>query len=145
VVDNHSCDGLAQLLTAFPHQTRIITAPENLGYGKGMNLGAAALDLQPGDFLLFLTHEVSLKESCVNQLIHTALSTNAALVGPVLRRSRDQSVWSVGGYLDRLGIPRHYTAIHDSDQISSNVQWLDGAVLACRASDFKARNSGLFL
>ncbi|MGH7883489.1 MAG: glycosyltransferase family 2 protein [Candidatus Dormibacteraceae bacterium] len=84
VVDNNSSDGSAQAVAeAFP-QVDLITAPENLGFGGGNNLG---FQRATGRFILLLNPDVILEPDCVDKLADFLLvHSEVGAVGPRLTR-----------------------------------------------------------
>lgn len=136
LVDNGSKDGICKKVGADYASVKVIDAGKNLGYAGGMNRGAMELSQQ--ERILFLTHEVILKEDCVEQLIHAA-TLRPVVVGPVLARTGDLSIWSAGGYISQLGQAKHNTDAV-SDRAFSEAEWLDGACLFVDHSSFRELN-----
>lgn len=58
VVDNASTDETCQLVHAADAGARLVSSPENLGFGRGCNLGA---EHASGDWLLFANPDVQLR------------------------------------------------------------------------------------
>lgn len=103
----------------------------NLGYGAGMNLGFSSLT-EPTDYVLFLTHEVSIGPADVRELIASAELHAAAVVGPVLELPGGRR-WSAGGAFGRFGSVLH----HQECRVDRPVTWLDGAALMVSRKAFE--------
>lgn len=138
VVDNGSNDDDLKPVT-FTGVT--VTKLPNLGYGAGVNHGAASLtaDLE---YVLVLTHEVSLRAGTVVGL-RAALERHATWgqVAPLLMRSdMPGTVWSGGGAVTGLLRRPANTLKGDTEIPLENdriVQWVDGSVFMMRMNDFR--------
>lgn len=128
VVDNSPWDEVA-ISVANAHGTSYVRTERNLGYAGGMNVGIEALQ-SDAPYVLLLTHEVVLASDAPRELLST-LRNAPGIAGPVLRRERDGTTWSAGGYLDGLGRAGHRTDVPTSDVPAD---WIDGAcVMVSRA------------
>jgi len=84
VVDNNSHDQTVHIIkTTFPN-VRVIESKTNLGFGKGVNLGASHAK---GDVLLFLNSDTEFFDESLSSMVN------------FLRDSKDQKVAVVGGSL----------------------------------------------
>lgn len=145
LVDNNSKDGiLTQVCSniaeefAFTSEIEVLTLDENLGYSGGMNAGYALLRQTPKQLVetLFVTHEAVLEIDCLNALNRGLNSQeNPGAVGPVLKRTGDGTVWSMGGQFDHLGNPYHSTT-----HPGSKLEWLDGACLLVKNASYEMVN-----
>jgi N-acetylglucosaminyl-diphospho-decaprenol L-rhamnosyltransferase len=129
VVDNASGDGVPQSVAQRFPEVVLTTCQSNLGYAAGMNRGFKALGRVP-DVCFFITHEVVMHATCVETLARR-LEKGAVLVGPRLRLP-DGRIWSEGGEISRLGKPKHVF------QATTNLAWLDGALLGVDVKTFTA-------
>lgn len=128
VVDNSPWDHFAES-AAERHELSYIRTQENLGYAGGMNLGLKSLR-SDAPYVLLLTHEVLLGPDTPGELLAT-LDRAPGIVGPILKRERDSTTWSAGGYLDGLGRAGHRT---DLPTFDVSTDWIDGAcVMSSRA------------
>jgi N-acetylglucosaminyl-diphospho-decaprenol L-rhamnosyltransferase len=77
VVDNASSDDSARLFAA-GEQVTVVESPENLGYGRGCNLGA---EHAHGELLLFMNPDVDLHTDTISILVRDLLENpDAAIV-----------------------------------------------------------------
>jgi GT2 family glycosyltransferase len=76
VVDNASIDDSAALFAASEGVT-VVESPENLGYGRGCNLGA---EQAHGELLLFMNPDVDLHTDTISILVRDLLETPGAAV-----------------------------------------------------------------
>jgi len=125
VVDNASQDGTLAELEKFP-AVRIIASPENLGFGRGNNLGFAA---SQGRYIYFLNPDA--------RLVGTE-----ALLG--LCRSMDASPrWGMAGTVVREGggghesepateYPGQRHVSQDFSRLPGNIAWIIGASMVIR-------------
>lgn len=123
LVDNASNDGVLEGLVSRWPSLRLLTLPTNSGYAAGMNTGVEALE-RSSDFVLLLTHEVVMHESCAEHLVTALEQSGASQAGPLLMRKSTGTLWSAGGQLTPLGKPRHDSAPPPDVR---TVEWLDGA------------------
>lgn len=80
VVDNASGDDSVQVAASYP--TRLLSLPENLGYGRACNLGAEAAS---GDYILFMNPDVRFEAGTIAKLTEAAERyPDAALLAPRL-------------------------------------------------------------
>jgi GT2 family glycosyltransferase len=76
IVDNASTDGSAERYEACP-EASVLRSVENLGYGRGCNLGA---EQASGSLLLFMNPDVSLHEDTIAVLVRDLQQTPGAAV-----------------------------------------------------------------
>lgn len=138
VVDNASRDGSVDELRSAFGELRVVEAPDNRGYGAGMNLGIATLE-HDVDAVLLLTHEAVLAPGALAALAgRLADEPRLGAVGPLVAfRSEPDRVYSAGGFIDRsVWRPRH---VQRPREVSAwlggpprEAEWLDGSVLLLR-------------
>ncbi|MGH8868269.1 MAG: glycosyltransferase family 2 protein [Actinomycetes bacterium] len=75
VVDNASGDATPDLAQQACPRARVLRSPENLGFGRGCNLGAASAT---GRYLLFVNPDAVLHEDAVGALLDCAARHRAA-------------------------------------------------------------------
>jgi GT2 family glycosyltransferase len=128
VVDNHKtdADSAAVARLAARHGWDLRAQPANVGFGAGMNIGAAAAVALGADVLLLLNPDAVVEPDVVEQLRLAALADPDTLITPLLLRP-DGSVWFRGGLisLPAGGLRRHPGTIPDRHS-----EWLTGACLA---------------
>jgi GT2 family glycosyltransferase len=76
VVDNASTDGSLELLRARPG-VRVVASPDDLGFGRGANLGATHAT---GELLLFANPDVILRDDTIACLARDLLATPGAAI-----------------------------------------------------------------
>ena len=69
VVDNQSKDRTAELIARKYPQVKLITPEDNLGFAKGVNLGAQHSE---GEFVLLLNPDTVVKPDCVQSVVEFA-------------------------------------------------------------------------
>ena len=94
IVDNNSGDGSREYLSAFWPEVRLIGSPDNLGFAKGNNLGAASAR---GTFLLLLNNDTQVLGSLQPLLDYLEAHPDTAVVGGRLRNP-DGSIQPSVGY-----------------------------------------------
>ncbi len=88
VVDNASADGSAEAIDLRFPDVRVIRSPENLGFGRGNNLGAASA---VGDALFLLNTDTIVRPGAIETLYHALYAEpRRGIVGPFLE-NRDGS------------------------------------------------------
>jgi GT2 family glycosyltransferase len=136
VVDSHSTDaeeGAVEQLCADQGWTFVPT-DRNVGFGAGMNLGAARAIADGCDRLLLLNPDVEIRPEQVDELVTASRVAERCLVSPRIVRP-DGSTWFAGGQLDRRrGRTRSRV---DLDQRGPD-RWLTGACLVMSASTWSA-------
>lgn len=82
VVDNNSSDGSADAIsTAYP-EVCIVRSPDNVGYGRGNNIGA---QVATGQALLFLNTDTIVRAGAIERLYRNLIDSNdRGIVGPFL-------------------------------------------------------------
>jgi GT2 family glycosyltransferase len=127
VVDNWSSHAERRAITKLTerHAWELITTDANLGFGAGMNRGAAhALD-RGCTHLLLLNPDVTIDADSLSRLVMFAVDHANTLVSPRLNRP-DGSTWFAHGQLDRrTGLTRSQREPRGGDRD----QWLSGACL----------------
>ncbi len=142
VVDNaSSTDGLEEALADYPG-VQVIRSPENLGFGRGNNLGIRwALCHTSCEFLLLLNNDATVLPDTVARL-ETALDDypEAGVVAPrIVLADEPNALWYGGGEIDwRKGSPRIPGYLGPSDAplalTSRNVTFASGCAMMVRRS-----------
>ena len=87
VVDNASGDGTAAAAAAARPDAEIVRGAENLGFGRGCNLGLGRVD---AEFVLLINPDARLEAGALESLVRAADAyPEAAWLGPALRRADD--------------------------------------------------------
>lgn len=128
IVDNGPDDGLRAW--AKGRGLTVLVAPQNLGFGRACNLGAAQAK---GDFLLFLNPDARLEADTLDHLIKAALRhPTASAFGPVLLNDQGQPRYKRNSYL----LPGAIKPPRDPGIEDRLVKVLSAAVLLVRRSAF---------
>ena len=129
VVDSHSTTEERRVVTglAREHGWELVAPDTNVGFGIGMNLGAARAESLGCTHLLLLNPDVEISAEQIGALLHHAAAHTTPgtplLLSPRLDRP-DGSVWFAGGQLDEeVG---RTTSRPDPDQVGPH-RWLTGA------------------
>lgn len=141
VVDNHSHDQSVHVIkTKFP-KVRVIESEKNLGFAKGVNLGASHAK---GDFLLFLNSDTTFSDNALEKLL-TFVSTrkNVAVVGGKLENT-DGSTSS--SYNDFYTLSKIVTFLFFKDRERrifhkpKRVDWVSGGFMLIKKDLFEEIN-----
>jgi GT2 family glycosyltransferase len=98
VVDNASTDGTEALLTKRFPRVRVLTMPENMGFGRAVNAGVAVAE---GDVVVLINNDVLCEPDFVERLLEPLADENVAMVaGVLLQHDRPDLVDSAGIELD---------------------------------------------
>jgi GT2 family glycosyltransferase len=151
VIDNASGDGIRETLAREVPRARVVTEPENRGYGAACNRGAAETS---GGYLLLLNSDAFVQPGAVPALA-AALERNprAAVVGPRLLNSdgtlqpsisRLPTPWRIFSESSGLaaisggrGIFRGHTRTREDHERAQEVESLMGAALLVRRHGFE--------
>jgi N-acetylglucosaminyl-diphospho-decaprenol L-rhamnosyltransferase len=134
IVDNASADGVLAGVEDKYSSCDVIHMESNVGYAAAMNKGAAQF-VNRFEYILFLTHEVLMQPECMTRLLCVLRQHGeVGMAGPALRLRTANTVWSLGGWITRLGHVHHN---YDQGR-AHDVHWLDGACLLIRSSTFAA-------
>lgn len=141
IVDNDpECRISAEIASrAFPDQVRVVSAGQNLGYTRGVNLAAAEA---AGEWLFFLNPDAIAEPDCLELLLEAAAAPDTAIVGaqvllPDGRVNAGDNPISISGvsWSGRYGQAREHGPARDTAAVS-------GAALMARREVF-ARLGGL--
>ncbi len=150
VVDNHSSDGIGEILRREVPSARVVESPVNAGYGAACNLGARATSEH---YLLFLNSDARVGTGAVAALVHALESdSRAAVTGPRLSGPDGRLQPSIGRFptpwrvfcessgLAALaggrGYVRGHTKTREDHSRAKSVETLMGAALLVRRSAF---------
>jgi GT2 family glycosyltransferase len=140
VVDNDSADGTAEHVAKAHPYARLIRARQNLGFGRGCNLGANGCR---SEFLLFLNPDASLAPQELDKLLafmdaHPRVGVCAPSIEASLQRAGMKTrpgdviaqAWGLPGYAEsRLIVP---------GTAPFQTSWVCGAVFVMRTSLYRA-------
>jgi GT2 family glycosyltransferase len=138
VVDNASADGSGGRISAVYPAVRVAEAPNNGGYGAGMNQGMRSIALSDAEAVLLITHECRLAATALEGLVaRLEASTGVGIAGPLLGyASSPDTVFSAGGEFDDRWWPVHMhqgTALENWENAEPHaVAHIDGAALLVR-------------
>jgi len=102
VVDNASNDGSSDAIEEFSHsrpQVTLIRSAENLGFGRGNNLGAKRAK---GEYLLFLNSDTRLTDNALNESYEFVISKPDLGVYSCRLLNEDKSIQPSGGHFPTL-------------------------------------------
>jgi GT2 family glycosyltransferase len=130
VVDNASADGTADLAARHPAVDRVVQSPDNEGFARGCNRGAAAA---AGEVLLFLNPDVVPEPGCLDAL-RAAPADWSAWMG-LVTLDDGAHVNTAGGRVHYLGLAwagRYGEPVAAIGRAPHAVPALSGACLAIR-------------
>ena len=105
--------------------SKLISRPDNPGYGAAVNLARELLD---DSALLVLTHDAVFDESLAEGLLTALQGEAVGSAGPLLRFANNRErVFSAGGKLSPAGRASHLTA--PLAETPYSVDWVDGAIV----------------
>ena len=147
VVDNHSGDGVAEVLARDFPRVRLLNNPGNFGYARAVNRGIAETS---GEFVLVMNPDCTLDPGAVGALIgHLRAHPRSAIVGPRIVNPDGSLEYSARAFPDHLaflfnryslltrwfpGNPysRRYLLTDWDHATVRDVDWLSGACLMVR-------------
>ncbi len=122
VVDNASEDGSIEYLKEKFPSVKIVESKENLGFGRGNNLGVK--EYPNYDAYLFLNNDISVPKGFLDNLVKELQKDEVGAVGPKVLyskeriRSEKRIINSAGIYVDR-----HYMAYDRYDKEEDNPKY----------------------
>jgi GT2 family glycosyltransferase len=122
VIDNASIDGSVEYLKKEFPSVKVVESKENLGFGKGNNLGVK--EYPNYDAYLFLNNDVSVPKGFLDNLVKELQKENVGAVGPKVLYSKEKVgkekrvINSAGIYVDR-----HYMAYDRYDKEEDNPKY----------------------
>ena len=128
---------------AFPGLV-IVTAPRNLGFSGGNNLGIARALADGAEYVLLLNNDTVVNPNLVSDLLPAFTEPRVGIVGPIITYDdRPDLVWSAGGVYSRL---LGYTPNPQMDrpvaQVEAlgdrNVGYINGCALMASRAVFEA-------
>lgn len=143
VVDNNSSDNTLMLISKNFPNVKIISNTENLGYSKAVNIGVFSQD---SDYVIISNADVIYKSESIKMMFEFLESNpKVAVVGPSQYFTDGRLQFSHGLIPGLQSIIRNFLYLQPLlNRIKSikpkKVQYLDGAVLACRTNTFRQVN-----
>ena len=132
VVDNGSADLEATREIVQEHGAELVTSPQNIGFGPGCNLGAAAAQ---SEFLFFVNPDARLQPGAIEALIRAAASHPAAAAfNPRLREGNGKLAFKRRSKL----LPRADWLPHSAAEQDGELPVLSGAAIFVRRNAFEA-------
>ncbi|MBI3341978.1 glycosyltransferase family 2 protein [Candidatus Curtissbacteria bacterium] len=99
VVDNNSEDGSSQYLKKNFSKIKLIASPENVGFGKGNNLGIKEAE---GDYIFFFNSDAYLIDESIERLFKRANNIpDLGAIAPLIL-NEDKTIQQSGGYFPTL-------------------------------------------
>jgi GT2 family glycosyltransferase len=144
VVDNQSADGTADYVADTYPWVEVVRSPENIGFGRGCNLGFERVTTP---YVLFLNPDASLDLDALRTM--TAFMDahpSAAISGPATESPNGSWVWA-GKVLTPLGLVKssiyggsraleHHAIAPGSAPFKT--EWVCGAIMLVRADKFRS-------
>ena len=97
VVDNGSTDDSATHIHAAQPHIPLLAQPRNLGFGGGVNVGAAWAVAQGCDYLLLVNNDATVHPEAVTRLVAAAEhDPGLALLTPVILLEGSTKLWTLG-------------------------------------------------
>ncbi|NKY39972.1 glycosyltransferase [Cellulomonas septica] len=139
VVDNRSSDGSADLALTlpFPGELTVLDAGANLGFGRAVNLAAAAPSTR-APYLLVLNPDAAVPPRALDRLVGTLEDDpGLACVGADLRRPDGSPVSSARAFPGLWDVARGrvHDVVHDGGL--ADADWVCGALMVWRRSVFE--------
>jgi len=139
VVDNSSSDSTLKMLEAFKPWAQVVANTENIGFGRGCNLG---LELVSTEFVMFVNPDSTIEPESVELLIRFMRNnTRAQLITPALTEPGG-SVQGVGNLptpsnilmkqIRFLKSPKHRPVY--PGETAFRTDWISGAIMTGRTS-----------
>jgi N-acetylglucosaminyl-diphospho-decaprenol L-rhamnosyltransferase len=138
VVDNASGDGSAEFLrSAFAqHSVRVVESPENMGFGRGVNLGVSAAR---APFVFLLNSDAEVQPGTISLLLR-ALTADPAVgvVAPAIYDADRTTLQSraYGPLPPANALLRLHRGRRSHQRAGEEVGWVSGAAMMLRRSDF---------
>jgi hypothetical protein len=99
VVDNDSRDGSVEFLKKKYSKVRVIAEKENIGFGRGNNVG---IKQAKGEYLFFFNSDAYLIDTSLSKLLNRAREiNNLGAISPLILNP-DKSIQQSGGYFPTL-------------------------------------------
>jgi GT2 family glycosyltransferase len=131
IVDNGSCDAIAELLSDQP--VKLVRLPKNIGFGGANNIGAS---LATREFVLFLNPDAVLEPGAIAGLFDAAQRIPNAAFNPLLLDKQGKPVnRAPSRFLNKKRVRGHKEIDTLIDDVEVDV--LSGAALFCRRDIFK--------
>ena len=95
VVDNGSTDSSAEILQSYAPHVRVCWLPQNLGFGRAVNIGIQQTE---GELLLILNNDTVVEENCLKEIIN-AVDTNKeyGIFAPlILEHNQANKAYAIG-------------------------------------------------
>ncbi len=147
VVDNNSEDGDFEAISKLREtisNLKVIESKENLGFGKGCNLGASKAE---GELLLFLNSDTEIKnQGFIKMVNYLSDNKNIGILGGKLKNADGTSQLSCGKFyslfnlfLVLLGFNKSFN-LRESPNIIKKVDWVSGASFMIKKDIFNKVN-----
>lgn len=144
VVDNASRDGTADYVESSFRWARVIRSPQNLGFGRGCNLGAEAATTP---YIMFLNPDASIDRASLHTLVEFMQAhESAGIAGPATYDTTASQFQPVGMLLTPMGLIRStlrlagaYPAgrILEAGEAPYPTNWVCGSSMMVRTSMFR--------
>ncbi len=146
VIDNASTDSSVALVKKKYPRVHVVRNATNVGYGKANNQG---IRMAKGSYILLLNSDIVVQSDAIEALYRFILQKESVFAGGKLLNEDGSAQSSCGPFftlprvfLMRFGKGDYWGATQDSHGLTSVVDWVSGACIIGKASDFHA--VGLF-
>ena len=138
VVDNHSGDGTADLIAAAHPWVELVRSPQNLGYGRGCNLGFERVSTP---YALIMNPDVLITPADVARLAELLDGRPRAAVAAPATRFAEREYQHAGGLPTPLSVasgkpPRRRPILPGAEPFLTD--WVCGAIMMIRSEAFQA-------
>ena len=139
VVDNGSADGSPVLIEERFPKVILIRNERNLGFCEGNNMGIRHALQHGADYVLLLNSDTEVDPRFLTILVETAeADERIGMAGPMVCYYDDpQRIWSAGGLIEGLAVPRtlRHNQIDDGqDEAVMDLDYVAGCALLVKAS-----------
>jgi GT2 family glycosyltransferase len=100
-VDNHSSDGSPQAVAEYFPEVEQIINPDDLGFGRGLNVGMRKAVENGADFIFTVSNDTLLDPECVSHLVQHAGGDIGLLAPLIFYAGEPQVIWAMGGKTNR--------------------------------------------
>lgn len=133
VVDNGSGDGSAEYLRSALAGVRVVESPENLGFGRGMNLGVEAA---AAPFLFLLNSDATARPGSVAALRRALDDRTVGVVAPAVYQADGRTLQPDAH--GPLPAPRALLRTRGGGPDDREPGWVSGVAMMLRREDFVA-------
>jgi len=135
IVDNASRDDSVSFIRDKFPRVKVIESKENLGFGRGNNLGMLH---SKAEYILFLNSDVILDGNCAKKLLEGFEKDDIAVLDPIIykgwKKTKNQPLYAFGAELNESGFAY---GLYDQSNSRQNLNNFSAACCMARADVFK--------